>query len=150
MENSGSEKDKIQQQPEIIYSRRCGEHTVNLVAPRGLCGSSLHVRGTQRDRPELKRIVPFIPTRAGNTGQLVCRLAQSTVHPHTCGEHSKQQFARQGTGRSSPHVRGTRRQVPVSSVIVSFIPTRAGNTRLYALHQSEPFWKFTDERFGVA
>jgi len=90
-------------------------------------GSSPHVRGTYEPYPGDPHIVRFIPARAGNINGLWHFGQTITVHPRTCGEHSRGLYSIMLSIGSSPHVRGTltgRRRLYLDT---RFIPARAGN-----------------------
>ena len=76
----------------------------------------------------------FIPTRAGNTFSAATLEPVISVHPHASGEHSPLTKARRGRTGSSPREWGTLHALIFADVVVRFIPTRVGNTRLADFH----------------
>ena len=90
-------------------------------------GSSPHVRGTWRREKIEIREARFIPARAGNISSDSLIFSPCSVHPRTCGEHSRRVSQKRMIPGSSPHVRGTwivqRRFLGYHR----FIPARAGN-----------------------
>jgi len=88
------------------------------------------VWGTLRaDGTEL-RIQRFIPTCVGNSANVSGYRTEKTVHPHVCGElHRSSQITRPSCG-SSPRVWGTLRRGISVFLIIRFIPTCVGNSRL--------------------
>ena len=90
-------------------------------------GSSPHVRGTSWS-PWARLAGPrFIPARAGNIGFNDLTLVAGSVHPRTCGEHTKNYALPYINAGSSPHVRGTFRGDRRDRGVERFIPARAGN-----------------------
>ena len=106
----------------------CGEHVCGIQKLNLKIGSSPHVRGTRQYTDGYFASWRFIPACAGNTPGIYCALTAPPVHPRMCGEHPpKGSAVRRMTG-SSPHVRGTHRQLSPSSLWCRFIPACAGNT----------------------
>ena len=70
----------------------------------------------------------FIPTRVGNTKEILCRKTSATVHPHACGEYASRDFPASLDPGSSPRVWGILRAGDTGSECGRFIPTRVGNT----------------------
>ena len=90
-------------------------------------GSSPHVRGTFHLKQYHAPIRRFIPARAGNIRGSCGYSTISTVHPRTCGEHSRSYAAHVYITGSSPHVRGTFADGSSYRRLYRFIPARAGN-----------------------
>ena len=91
-------------------------------------GSSPHAWGTRsRVIPSLSRL-RFIPTRMGNTTIRARHARESSVHPHTHGEHRDLPLLVYCVGGSSPHAWGTQEGRRMSEYVPRFIPTRMGNT----------------------
>ena len=91
-------------------------------------GSSPLARGTRRRRACYKRVIRFIPARAGNTRMRVSRRFFSSVHPRSRGEHYVVDPAHGRLYGSSPLARGTPVGGSGEGVDDRFIPARAGNT----------------------
>ena len=71
----------------------------------------------------------FIPTHVGNTGMRMLCYRGITVHPHACGEHSRDKDDTVIKRGSSPRMWGTLSRAGVQDVDGRFIPTHVGNTR---------------------
>ena len=110
-----------------VHLRGCGERAAAHAAVVGRIGSSPRVRGT----PRCVRVgcleLRFIPAGAGNARSSSGRCPRSTVHPRGCGERAGHHAKRPPLPGSSPRVRGTRENSPLSSSIGRFIPAGAGN-----------------------
>ncbi len=92
-----------------VHPHTHGEHPGDRVRQVQPGGSSPHAWGTRPDQYSREGIPRFIPTRMGNTRGSRTLPSTRTVHPHTHGEHIKQNWLlRFGTG-SSPHAWGTLR-----------------------------------------
>ena len=105
-----------------------GEHSVVIDAPPLATGSSPRMRGTPGDCGQRRPGCRFIPAHAGNTLMWSSRIADSSVHPRACGEHSPF-LPRTVTGHgSSPRMRGTLGSSDDLRLCARFIPAHAGNT----------------------
>ena len=113
--------------PHPVHPRTCGERSSarGASSPRG--GSSPHVRGTAVEVFPEQVTHRFITARAGNVRSRPSWRCRRAVHPRTGGERNLfcRKILRQ-TG-SSPHVRGTGRQLVPRTLQLRFIPARAGN-----------------------
>ena len=113
-----------------VHPRMCGEHETGEGMPNSNSGSSPHVRGTQSVRTRNTLRLRFIPACAGNTIFIVSVASVRSVHPRMCGEHLAILLPLTPTNGSSPHVRGTRPFLEISTPQQRFIPACAGNTVL--------------------
>ncbi len=112
----------------LVHPHTCGEHCRGARLGWSASGSSPHVWGT-RDAARAAMIrARFIPTRVGNTVPDFGSGGETTVHPHTCGEHGGVKIGGQWQFGSSPHVWGTPAGSTWSGSLRRFIPTRVGNT----------------------
>ena len=91
-------------------------------------GSSPRVWGIQLKIIPQRYWPRFIPTRVGNTPQVVASTTITAVHPHACGEYLNWDFTRPAPRGSSPRVWGILRLCNTSCFLRRFIPTRVGNT----------------------
>ena len=113
-----------------IREERCRDRLKN----SSCCGSSPHTRGTQH---RLKRFIfdlRFIPAYAGNASLSGERDRGRPVHPRIRGERSAWTVRPGRDSGSSPHTRGTPRQVLHLLIGTRFIPAYAGNA------PAERFW----------
>ena len=91
------------------------------------CGSSPHARGTRADQGPEQQDQRFIPACAGNADDYILVDRDVTVHPRMRGERAWIRCC-QAPGRgSSPHARGTLRDITPGRAILRFIPACAGN-----------------------
>ena len=74
------------------------------------------------------RIRRFIPTRVGNTANLLTPHHALAVHPHSRGEHRVGGNRKKIKHGSSPLAWGTQTRQGRRAAIARFIPTRVGNT----------------------
>ncbi len=70
----------------------------------------------------------FIPTHVGNTPKGGNFAADSSVHPHACGEHEVEDRNRTTCLGSSPRMWGTQQPPRSHPQAGRFIPTHVGNT----------------------
>ncbi len=111
-----------------VHPRTRGELPQPAITAEDFCGSSPHARGT---RPQAQPRTPqrrFIPARAGNSREPVCRNPPRTVHPRTRGELMPPRWPSSRAAGSSPHARGTRNSRQCGPASSRFIPARAGNS----------------------
>ncbi len=113
-----------------VHPRACGEHRRSNCAARRLHGSSPRVRGTLLRRSGRSCSLRFIPARAGNILSKLISHSGCPVHPRACGEHLDILNVRSGDNGSSPRVRGTYSGIELDSLMIRFIPARAGNIQL--------------------
>ena len=106
----------------------CGEHFLHAIVSNYEQGSSPHVRGTLPPIVVPVRRGGIIPACAGNTGSQARLGLIRRDHPRMCGEHSRVILLFNGTGGSSPHVRGTRSRTRQCVSGNGIIPACAGNT----------------------
>ena len=111
-----------------VHPRICGEHSSWLVPTSPRIGSSPHMRGTRQAIRHPLDVFRFIPAYAGNTRSCRRPAAPTAVHPRICGEHRGQGFGTQFQAGSSPHMRGTLRDLGWRLALYRFIPAYAGNT----------------------
>ena len=110
-----------------VHPHTCGEHDRAIRRNPVIPGSSPHVWGTLTPCNWSGPQTRFIPTRVGNISTLPLILSNSTVHPHTCGEHTGDDHEDRYVFGSSPHVWGTYRYSFKHLYSFRFIPTRVGN-----------------------
>ncbi len=70
----------------------------------------------------------FIPTPVGNTPNTASAMPVPPVHPHACGEHTRQKWPPVANSGSSPRLWGTLVPVRTEKQRERFIPTPVGNT----------------------
>ena len=90
-----------------VHPHTHGEHKATGTVTDGAAGSSPHAWGTPGLDIRLGAVCRFIPTRMGNTLSKNSQNANSTVHPHTHGEHPFAQAESRNLTGSSPHAWGT-------------------------------------------
>ena len=90
-------------------------------------GSSPRVRGTGLPIRGRVRSLRFIPARAGNGFIRANEDSTTAVHPRACGERFSASTLGLSAYGSSPRVRGTDPLLSPASVLMRFIPARAGN-----------------------
>ena len=111
-----------------VHPHTCGEYRSSMALKIGTYGSSPHMWGILFGCPHSRRRSRFIPTHVGNTDTLPDGWEEDSVHPHTCGEYTRDRHAElDGTG-SSPHMWGIQGHDCHSTTGVRFIPTHVGNT----------------------
>ena len=110
-----------------VHPHTRGEHGPQLGCNRGCHGSPPHAWGTFC--PSGLRLIAgrFTPTRVGNMSARVHQSPKPTVHPHTRGEHSLQQFRVFMVIGSPPHAWGTYGILAELMDPLRFTPTRVGN-----------------------
>ncbi len=94
-------------------------------------GSSPRVWGTPIAACHARVRPRFIPTRVGNTPSGRSAMRSAPVHPHACGEHYRHHGRETAYTGSSPRVWGTLLRGDALGLLVRFIPTRVGNTRVH-------------------
>ena len=113
--------------PDAVHPRMRGERTVRTLASTSLNGSSPHARGTPQRTGLLLVSSRFIPACAGNAQSASRRGMGETVHPRMRGERLDEPMSISLQAGSSPHARGTPRQVINRCLRERFIPACAGN-----------------------
>ena len=106
----------------------CGEHSGPKPAPKGMPGSSPHVRGAHSLYLRQLFADGIIPACAGSTRRRHGSHRHPADHPRMCGEHKIWIPARVSPSGSSPHVRGARRIIPAPPRRRGIIPACAGST----------------------
>ena len=74
---------------EAVHPHACGEHLLKAAAASRKTGSSPRLWGTLLTKSIEHQDRRFIPTPVGNTKIIVDVPDINAVHPHACGEHSK-------------------------------------------------------------
>ena len=110
------------------HPRICGEHLCPNCLCTALTGSSPHMRGTPVGMPSASRLVGIIPAYAGNTVKYSGNIGNGRDHPRICGEHPSARDVLCMCLGSSPHMRGTRRDLLNHAAQPGIIPAYAGNT----------------------
>ena len=93
-----------------VHPHVCGEHPYGMDAMTARDGSSPRMWGTRCGGDVRVYGGRFIPTYVGNTQFNVMLTISSTVHPHVCGEHSRQRLYACIQFGSSPRMWGTLRK----------------------------------------
>ena len=93
-------------------------------------GSSPRVWGIQLKIIPQRYWPRFIPTRVGNTPQVVASTTITAVHPHACGEYATLRLYFSVMAGSSPRVWGIPQLGFYEAGPARFIPTRVGNTSI--------------------
>ena len=112
-----------------VHPHACGEHPTFLSVACLSIGSSPRLWGTLNNLVFVVGPKRFIPTPVGNTDFRQFVESQLSVHPHACGEHSRNAFFIATVGGSSPRLWGTRGEKNHNPFTWRFIPTPVGNTR---------------------
>ncbi len=94
-----------------VHPRMRGEHGRQVQNSRLKNGSSPHARGTRHEDPRYVYGFRFIPACAGNTVGHCDGVPELSVHPRMRGEHCLPVLSSPLHFGSSPHARGTRRNV---------------------------------------
>ena len=115
-----------------VHPHTHGEHARYAHYIGSVIGSSPHAWGTRSDLMIGQHERRFIPTRMGNTPTRQEKRPCAPVHPHTHGEHIESHPRRQLRNGSSPHAWGTPHRQEAVCEVKRFIPTRMGNTFIYA------------------
>ena len=90
-----------------VHPRSRGEHSAPTAAAARMAGSSPLARGTPSARADRRRVMRFIPARAGNTCVGMRSCAFRPVHPRSRGEHGAGYHLYPYDDGSSPLARGT-------------------------------------------
>ena len=110
-----------------VYPRPCGEQIKAPESFHGEAGLSPPVRGTGRRWPERRKLLRFIPARAGNRPLEIGASTRPPVYPRPCGEQLSRYSPHTSASGLSPPVRGTALRHSAHSCSMRFIPARAGN-----------------------
>ncbi len=90
-----------------VHPHICGEHKKYAHVRTMPIGSSPHMWGTFFQIAGFFRDIRFIPTYVGNISLVAQSSSKTTVHPHICGEHSRENSNGSNVIGSSPHMWGT-------------------------------------------
>ncbi len=123
--NAGSGNRRIGRS--AVHPRACGERRSHKRTKEHLHGSSPRLRGTPLRTVSFQGTQRFIPAPAGNALELWVVCGQRPVHPRACGERTRRRPLSRRRRGSSPRLRGTRSDGPLSCRRVRFIPAPAGN-----------------------
>ncbi len=110
----------------LVHPHVCGERPRSLSLSMILVGSSPRVWGTHWQQARKCRVHRFIPTCVGNAMPSVCELLLLPVHPHVCGERSRNIWQNDRTDGSSPRVWGTQCQAVLWLFVLSVHPHVCG------------------------
>ena len=110
------------------HPRTCGEQLARDCGLISLAGSSPHMRGTGSPIHLAWHSSRIIPAHAGNSGLNRGGGSAWGDHPRTCGEQSVSPASIGGGGGSSPHMRGTGREIEAVGNKKGIIPAHAGNS----------------------
>jgi len=110
-----------------VHPHVCGERHNRLPALLNIAGSSPRVWGTSGIVGSRRIVRRFIPTCVGNVHWKQRYDNAIAVHPHVCGERSRDREARSMACGSSPRVWGTSPLVCPDLFVSRFIPTCVGN-----------------------
>ena len=111
-----------------VQPRACGELGSRWHGCARERGSAPRVRGTPRNRLQLRKSSRFSPARAGNSLMTGWEPFSGTVQPRACGELSAASKHKAATDGSAPRVRGTQKATSVAKTGTRFSPARAGNS----------------------
>ena len=98
-----------------------------MFAPSDSPGSSPHTRGTQAAARRKTTANRFIPAYAGNAAGQLSVSKVCTVHPRIRGERARDRISGEREDGSSPHTRGTLKNLGGFEEAARFIPAYAGN-----------------------
>ena len=129
--------DLLTQRGNAVHPHACGEHVASPVNCRFGTGSSPRMWGTHQTSQCYIPEIRFIPTHVGNTTWLLGKTTISAVHPHACGEHTRQTTIDYTCNGSSPRMWGTLYFVSRGLLTDRFIPTHVGNTTFGAPPRGE-------------
>ena len=110
-----------------VHPHTCGEHRRFRAIQGKLTGSSPHLWGTFENASPQDVTNRFIPTPVGNISYCLRCFNIVTVHPHTCGEHTRSAIWTATSIGSSPHLWGTSDMRYRLWPLYRFIPTPVGN-----------------------
>ena len=123
-------------QKDLVHPNTRGDH--HCPAPRLCCtaGSPPHAWGPPCPRRSRMLSRRFTPTRVGTTNSENGQSEDSTVHPHTRGDHSRHRLKTCRVVGSPPHAWGPRFEPFLYRNRRRFTPTRVGTTS-----RSRPGWR---------
>ena len=110
-----------------VHPRIRGERINNVRNIECFNGSSPHTRGTPQEGEKHGRIQRFIPAYAGNAAGQLSVSKVCTVHPRIRGERARDRISGEREDGSSPHTRGTLKNLGGFEEAARFIPAYAGN-----------------------
>ena len=113
-----------------VHPRIRGERLAKSPRNSHTAGSSPHTRGTQDNLHRVYFNDRFIPAYAGNAPNSGSCFLRGAVHPRIRGERFNGAGQFHFSAGSSPHTRGTRRELPTGHLVQRFIPAYAGNAIL--------------------
>ncbi len=90
-----------------VHPHACGERPSHAHQPCGPRGSSPRLWGTDGGSPGQALLVRFIPTPVGNGRTGLRESPRRSVHPHACGERTKEEASMYRENGSSPRLWGT-------------------------------------------
>ena len=111
-----------------VHPHACGEHVRGGPGIKQKDGSSPRMWGTQAPTKREPDRYRFIPTHVGNTADGLDGCAPHEVHPHACGEHTRDGRPAVWVAGSSPRMWGTQHHPRLRDPAGRFIPTHVGNT----------------------
>ena len=112
---------------DTVHPHACGEcYMVGVTIPWN-SGSSPRVWGMLNHVQKIPQVLRFIPTRVGNAMISETRETIRPVHPHACGECSRNSSQTVSITGSSPRVWGMLEELQSDRLNYRFIPTRVGN-----------------------
>ena len=115
------------------HPRGCGEHPTDVTRGGIVQGSSPRMRGALVVMREIVLEIRIIPADAGSTYNPRACSAAPGDHPRGCGEHSCQASSLNGSGGSSPRMRGAPKGDERSGEPPGIIPADAGSTRSHPI-----------------
>ena len=113
---------------DTVHPHACGEHLTKRYKYSHDNGSSPRLWGTPLWLVTPRNCSRFIPTPVGNTPRRPQGPGDLPVHPHACGEHSKNNIQDGISNGSSPRLWGTLLPAMHNNHTLRFIPTPVGNT----------------------
>ena len=115
--------------PGTVHPHVCGDDNVRLGPAGGRFGSPPRVWGRLPRWRFAWRGARFTPTCVGTTQQPRRGRGAAPVHPHVCGDDTREAPPSFPTSGSPPRVWGRRRPVVIVVSVMRFTPTCVGTTR---------------------